>query len=671
MLKRAIHPFGVCAAICLIALFSVGDSYLVLFEQQLDKLWYLIHTDSFIENRIAIIEIDDQTLEKYMPEIPMPRDQIALLIDDLAGPIGDAKTIIIDLYFEGPDKYDPDNDYLLASMLSIHSDKLVNSMFLPISSGYYRTLPAGACLDRFDYNVDNMYIPVSANPELPLSEFLCNSDYYGHLDIDYGEFNTPKSLPLFVRVDTVEIGAISLEAIRNFLDIDVHDIKISNRELSIGGYKIPFNYDGTINIKYVDNPYKTYSLLDISNQINAGTFEEGFFKDKIVLIGIKSDTYYPKEFFYTPLGGVRPNVYLHADMISNILNDSFLRSTPEWFVGFFLLFTFIWFVSIYYIKRRFYRVGLGLFILILYLVIDLICFQVGYITEIMPSLLAGIVLAVYTEFYTVREQKKIIEEQAVEVTVLKEREKSLIALEQELKVARAIQKNMLPQVIPSHSKYDFYGVNTPAKNVSGDFYDFINMPDEGLTITIGDVSGKGISAAMVMVASQAVIRSESMKHQSLDFNCSELLTIVNNQLQASTDPNIFVTSFYALLDMKTDELKIINAGHNPPYLIEPNQPCEELDTGGLLLGVIPDANYESQTIKMAPNQKVVIFTDGITEAENKSGEMFGEERLKNLLCENVTLSSKELTNCIIDNVNRFSEGIAQSDDMTIVIIGKK
>ena len=242
-------------------------------------------------------------------------------------------------------------------------------------------------------------------------------------------------------------------------------------------------------------------------------------------------------------------------------------------------------------------------------------------------------------------------------------EQKLLQIQQEIKVAAEIQKNLLPTEIPIIERYDIYASNIPAKEVGGDYYDFIKISETKTAIALGDVSGKGLPASMLMANLQATLRG-----QLLFCNCAkDCIGRANNLLYKSTDTSKFVTLFFGILDTENNTLTYCNAGHNEPIFLQ-NKKENKLDKGGMILSIMEDIVYEEEIINFEIGSTLIVFTDGITEAMNEQEEEYGEGRLYNLIESQSDLGSKQLAEEILRDVRNFSSAIPQSDDITMMII---
>jgi serine phosphatase RsbU (regulator of sigma subunit) len=263
-------------------------------------------------------------------------------------------------------------------------------------------------------------------------------------------------------------------------------------------------------------------------------------------------------------------------------------------------------------------------------------------------------LAVGLITYTYEQMRTEIEKEASERGML----------EQEMNIARDIQMELLPKTFPKLPGLDMFAFTVPARHVGGDCYDVIDVGDGKLAITIGDVSGKGTPAAILMANVQAAVRALSESHVP----AAELITRVNRLVHGYTEESVFITFFYSVLDTHTGEIIYVNAGHNPPCVLRADGSREYLDRGGLVVGILPGSEYEVGTTALHAGDDLVLYTDGITEAANPEDEMFGEERLEQLLIEHRHSSAREIEEQVYSSIKDFAAGAAQADDLTMVIV---
>lgn len=237
-------------------------------------------------------------------------------------------------------------------------------------------------------------------------------------------------------------------------------------------------------------------------------------------------------------------------------------------------------------------------------------------------------------------------------------------MEEELEIARDIQRNLLPHEIPVYSRYDIAALNISSKQVGGDFYDIIKLNEHNFCITIADVSGKGVPAALLMANLQAFLKI-ICKH---GFELSESTALINDLVCENTMDGKFITFFWGLLNNEDLTFTYVNAGHNPPLLIR-NNTITKLEKGGIILGVMKTFTpYISDTIRLQKDDVIICYTDGITEAKNKNDDEFGDDTLEKICLDNISGSSDDILHAIKTSVQKFSEGTVQSDDITAIII---
>src|SRR5581483_7303045 len=296
-------------------------------------------------------------------------------------------------------------------------------------------------------------------------------------------------------------------------------------------------------------------------------------------------------------------------------------------------------------------------------------------------------------------------------------------LRRELAMASEVQQRLFPAEPPASDCLELAGFCQPARGIGGDYYDFLRFDNQQIGFAVADVAGKGISAALVMSAVQASLRSQVMMHNSWAETGSSLAHLIANMnwlLCGSTGSATYATFFYGQFDERTCQLTYVNAGHNPPILLrtrvqsgsqqaylEDQRPAadaissDQIDTsgsapatvlaraktakevvsfdptegeylqltkGGPVIGLFEDSSYEQQTVQLASGDILAVFTDGVTEANNLSGEEFGEERLKETLAAAADLPVEKIRERIINDVQQFCAGAPQHDDLTFILV---
>ncbi|MEW6366785.1 MAG: SpoIIE family protein phosphatase [Acidobacteriota bacterium] len=241
-------------------------------------------------------------------------------------------------------------------------------------------------------------------------------------------------------------------------------------------------------------------------------------------------------------------------------------------------------------------------------------------------------------------------------------------LQRELQIAGDVQSQLFPQAIPSLSTIDCAGACKPARGIGGDYFDFVEVGPRQLGIAVGDISGKGVSAALLMSNLQALLRSHA---PALGREVERLMGTINRYLHASSQIERYATFFYGLYDDDSRCLTYVNAGHNPPMLVRaasPDRRLERLEMGGTILGVFPDASYESATIELQPEDMLLVYTDGLPDAKNERDEEFGDERVARLVAAELGKPASDVLQSILAAVNEFVGSAPQADDLTLVVV---
>jgi serine phosphatase RsbU (regulator of sigma subunit) len=266
---------------------------------------------------------------------------------------------------------------------------------------------------------------------------------------------------------------------------------------------------------------------------------------------------------------------------------------------------------------------------------------------------------------------KIVEEWSADIVTpfleeIEQQTRERERVEQELRVARGIQQASLPKEVPSLEGWRITPFYSPAREVGGDFYDFFELKDGRLGLVMGDATGKGVPAALVVTATCSMLRAVA---QALGSSSpGEVLERVNETLLARIPPNTFVTCFYAILDPQSGSLTYANAGHNLPCCRHDVRAVIELDARGMPLGLMPGMSYEESARALVPGDGVLFYTDGLIEAHSPGGEMFGAPRLRSLLGKRPE-GGMDLSAALMKELNRFTgEEWEQEDDITLLTL---
>ena len=246
----------------------------------------------------------------------------------------------------------------------------------------------------------------------------------------------------------------------------------------------------------------------------------------------------------------------------------------------------------------------------------------------------------------------------------------LVALQNELEVARNMQQSILPTVFPDETEYEVFGNMEPAREVGGDFFDIFPLADGKLGIAIADVSGKGVPAALFMMSSRTLLKGSAIGVGNA--RPGAVLKEVNDTLERDNDSMMFVTLFYAVYDPATGVLTYANGGHNPPLVVKADGSSRELPTTeGIALGVMGGMDFDQAEVTLEPNDTVLMYTDGVSEAMNAVAEEFGMERLAQVFTESPPAGVEDTSRAVFDAVHAFAADTPQSDDITCLTLRRK
>lgn len=236
-------------------------------------------------------------------------------------------------------------------------------------------------------------------------------------------------------------------------------------------------------------------------------------------------------------------------------------------------------------------------------------------------------------------------------------------IEEDIRIAREIQKNLFPKTFPQSNSFELFGMNLPSKKVGGDYFDCFRIDDEKILILVSDVVGKGIPASLIMSNLQAMIKTITNK----SFKIKEATKDINNLMKKNLSTGNFITFFWGILDEKNKTLEYVNAGHNPPFLIRNNE-IKKLEKGGIIFGVMEVNNaYESEIIELEKDDLLCLYTDGFIEATDEFENEFSEKKFLENLMNYKNFSLEIIANKLIDDVLSFSANPAELDDLTILL----
>ncbi|MDH3788296.1 MAG: SpoIIE family protein phosphatase [Xanthomonadales bacterium] len=236
-------------------------------------------------------------------------------------------------------------------------------------------------------------------------------------------------------------------------------------------------------------------------------------------------------------------------------------------------------------------------------------------------------------------------------------------MEEELNIGRDIQMSMLPLEFPQRDEFSVHALLQPAREVGGDFYDFFFINEDELVLVVGDVSGKGVPAALFMAVTKSVIKTRAMD----DPSPASIVTRVNDEMSQDNPSSMFVTLFIAICNIRTGECRFTNAGHNPPYIRRRDGKLEILSQRhGPIIGAMEDLAYKESSVDLGMGDQLFIFTDGVTEAMDKEDNLFSEKRLEDHLESSMGSSVEDLVSDTLLSVEKYADGAEQADDITML-----
>lgn len=610
-----------------ISYFRILDSY----ELETLDARFRLRPKPVTTDKIVLIEIGDDTI-KNLGQWPIQRNYHALLIKALAD--SGARAIIYDIFFGEEREYDDALEYAIRDAGMVYLPSIFE--LDPKKSNRF------AVADK--YNAKN------------LSRFSDVSKGEGHInifpDID-GKF---RRIPPVVKYKKNWHPYISFLATCNYLGIPAKDITMVPRKyISCGPIKIPLDDSSNIIINFSGkwkDAYKHYSFYDIVQSYlaqDAGQkpiLDLGIFKDKVCVVGLTATG--TVDLHPNPLEQLYPGFGIHAEIFNSMLNGLFISRASRG-VNLAILIFLILLTVLVALKIR-PVVGL-LFVLAmeaLFGISGILFFNIFgiWIDLFYPAVALVLIYLSLTLYKYMREWKK------------------MLLMESELNIAKRIQESFLPKSLPHIEGAEIEAAMFTAKQVGGDLYDFRIFSPSKLGVMIGDVSGKGVPASLFM----AMVTSEFKFLAAPQAAPESVLSGLNARLVKESSSNLFVTMFYMIFDIKALTARFSNGAHLPVIHLVSGGGVELLDVSeGTPLGLV-DSEYGSKEIKFKKGDLFVFYTDGVTEAMDKKGNMYGQERLISAVKANSGLSSKELLGKIEKDVRRFEPKSNQHDDITLLVI---
>ena len=645
------------------------------FIKSVSYLSFDLYQKVFVEKKdseVVIIDIDENSLGKF-GQFPWNRLVFAKILDQLNK--SNPKAIGFDIFFTEKDRQSPEaimksynlipSDIAeiekLKSPDEVFSEKLKenNSIIavlgsnVPSHSNYDRKAKARFLSKGGDPKQFTYSYPYSIGSLEKLESNVKGLGSISFLDQSDGII---RSLPLIVQFNKKIYPTMGLEMVRvgskqKNIYVELNEVGIER--ISARPHKIQSDPNGIIWIKYKKPDKKQYiSAQDVYD----GKFQSDFFKDKYVLIGASAQGLF--DLVKIPLGVTVPGVEVHANVIENILDKSYLIRNPNTYI-FELLFSIIvaliTFILSQKIKPKYsLSIFFGNILAIIIIGFSIYKFRSELVDISYPIFIVTLTFLTGLYFRFIEENKMALANLQKEAKLLKERE-----------LAAGVQKSLFPDI----SKFEnfIFAKNVPARDVSGDYFDVVRSTPEEYFFTLADVSGKGVKAGMYMAKASSIFRTLT----NLKFPLEKVVFGVNNELVEAKFKGMFVTAVFGKLNIKTGELVFINAGHESILTFDQNKNYEYIKSEMPPIGIVKyftESMVKSSTMNLK-DKTFVVYTDGVTEGYLKNGEELGAEGVQKIIDNLSEVTPKSIVESIEKDLNWGAEKLR--DDITCMAINIK
>ena len=630
------------------------------FVRKIENISYDAYQSFFIEKSdfdgVVIIDIDEKSIGE-IGQFPWRRDVFADLIKKL-DQYG-VSVITFDVFFSEEDKQNPKKileEFNIKNSTVIDSDQ----KFLESIQSSNVVLPVLG--DASMYNKDNSskpktniiskggnlldYIYSFKNKITSLEKF--NNAAKGVGTISYLDSSDAvlRSLPMFLKIENDIWPSLSLETLRvlhGHKNILINSDQAGINLIKTRKYQIEPDRNAIVHINYKQFNKENYiSAVDVLNQnINANKL-----RDKIVIIGSSAQGIF--DFVKIPNGKVIPGVETHAHLIENIINNDFIFKNTYTTIAENLLLIISLILALIIPNKILPKFSIVFFAGLVFILLSssIIAYQFNYFVDVFYIILSSSLLFLTTLYFRYLRENEIA----------LDNEKKQIILKQEREIAGEVQKKLFPEVFED-SKL-IYAKNIPARDVSGDYYDYIRVNDNEIYFTLADVSGKGIKAGILMANASSVFRSLA----KLEKPISTIARYVNNQVSDSSYQGMFITAVIGKINIQKKEIEYINHGHEPIMIFDRDYNFEYIKSSLPPLGIMKfnDDSFFKTSIKNIKDKTLLIYTDGVTEGYLKNDEELGAKGFENLIKDNKFDNSKDIIDkvCeILDNRSKLRDDI--------------
>jgi CHASE2 domain-containing sensor protein len=610
-------------------------------------------------DKVVLVAIDDATIGAFDDRWPLPRNAPAALIGAL-GEAG-ASAVGLDLLFLGPDPCDPNSDSLLV-MATESEPEIVHAFAFPPkdpTDPASAPLPKGSPLLQKGIADSTALVAQAGQVATPFPRLLAASRHLGHISVAVDPDGVVRRVPLLLRYEDRIYPSLAL----SLFSAGMENGKPPALSPARGGLEltwpsgrmrfIPLDHEGATAIDFAGDhsafphTYSMYQVLTWSKDGQLDSLRDAFY-GKIVLVGATSKGHVATDLGTTPFEAATPLFYIHANLLNALIQDRLLFEVPG-IVRLLILFAMALFVG-YFAMRASLLVALAIAVgtTAAFAFADYGMFLQGINLPPMAALLVAPLV------YSAVQSHRIL--------FVEGRER---ARAKEFAIASRIQKGLLPQSRPHHAALDVYGINVPAQEVGGDYYDWVSGEQGELTFAVGDVEGKGIGAALLMAHLHTSFHAEMLHHPTP----REFVESMHRSLYRAAEARQFATFFLGMIDRNARLLRYCSAGHNPALLLRRGK-AEWLEATGLPLGMILDGPpYEDREVPLSSGDVLVVYSDGISEYPFKEA-MYGEERLAATVAKlaSETTSAAKIADGLLADIHAFAHGCPASDDVTLVVI---
>ena len=601
----------------------------------------------------VIVAIDERSLDER-GQWPWPRTLVAQLMSAINA--ARPAAIGVDLLFVEPDRSAPAADRVLAQ--AIQPGRVV----MGIAGLEYRDrrypFPPGVAPTR-----------ISSMRELPLRRFdghlqsrpEINKAANGRGLISSDAKQVVRRIPLVARIGQVIVPALSVESLRVAAGIPILRITDAGGErvvLGIGDVRVPLQSDGTMYVYFGhDDPERMVSAEDVLS----GKVGADLLRGKIVLLGVTGIGLL--DFQTTALGERIPGVEIHQQIVEQVFDGAYLHrpTGAAWIEAGLLAMAGVALVLGVPALRPWVSGSLLIALVALFTAGGLVAFRFGILVNVATPVIGVAFLYATLLASTLAEadrQRRALREAQARVAG-------------ELEAARRIQMGLLPspgELFAAEQRFALAALLEPARTVGGDFYDCFMVDEHHLFFLVGDVSGKGLAASLFMALSKSLLKSIALRGIR---DPAEIFTQANAEISRDNRESLFVTAFAGVLDARTGRLAYCSAGHEPPVACQPGGAPERLmASGGPPLCVIRDYVYSASALDLQPGGWLCAVTDGVTEAMNEKNELYGSARLMAMLAALPAATPEAIVSAVRDDVRRFAGAAEQSDDLTLVCVGR-